>query len=91
MGEMKASISIKTTVFVLMVQKMKVKSGTYGAPDTNYYLEQDDFSHAKALGGNEKDGPRWFVVWKKSGELSIMVILEMTRLWGVLYQVLTVL
>ena len=59
----------KNDRFCLDGQKMKVKSGTYGAPDTNYYLEQDDFSHAKALGGNEKDGPRWFVVWKKSGEL----------------------
>ncbi|WP_420933670.1 toxin TcdB middle/N-terminal domain-containing protein [Alteromonas sp. A081] len=48
---------------------MKVKSGTYGAPDTNYYLESDDFSHAKAMGGNSVNGPRWFVVWKKSGEL----------------------
>ena len=43
----------KNDRFCLDGQKMKVKSGTYGAPDTNYYLEQDDFSHAKALGGNE--------------------------------------
>ncbi|CAD5287905.1 putative RHS repeat-associated core domain-containing protein [Alteromonas sp. 38] len=59
----------KNDRFCLDGQKMKVKSGSYGAPNTNYYLENDDFSHAKALGGDTENGPRWFVVWKKSGEL----------------------
>lgn len=59
----------KNDRFCLDGQKMKIKSGSYGAPNTNYYLENDDFSHAKALGGDTENGPRWFVVWKKSGEL----------------------
>ncbi|NQZ10130.1 MAG: hypothetical protein HRT35_23520, partial [Algicola sp.] len=54
--------------FCLDGQRLILKSGTYGAPNSTYRTEIDGFTTITSIGGNSTNGPQYFKVENKAGE-----------------------
>src|SRR5262249_30902631 len=64
-GEVNMSLSDK---FCLAGNRLRLGSGTYGAADSTYRTEIDDFSRITAKGSTgQNQGPAWFKVEAKNG------------------------
>ena len=55
--------------FCLDGERLVLISGSYGANGSTYKTEKDSFSIVTAHGGNVTDGPAWFEVETKSGQI----------------------